>query len=196
MSLAGASRTCDSTQRCAAVAPIGGVPGDVGCCDTVGTDKECTWYGTCYDYSDFYSASKCDHACQQDKNNVLWYVIYFIPRFERGKLMPQQAHRLAARIATAIPSLDFPASSINAIPPVARIRFSRLMSVNKVFTLSLRSTTLDLAPPASLRYPYLLPRQTHLQALHPVNSRLLRRLLQVRLRPGALILLWAQSLVV
>jgi hypothetical protein len=68
--LSGAPITCATDQRCAAVAPVGTLPGAVGCC---GLDQgNCYFLTACYDMA-AVQASSCDHACQINSDNLIWY---------------------------------------------------------------------------------------------------------------------------
>ncbi|KAF2398045.1 hypothetical protein EJ06DRAFT_583874 [Trichodelitschia bisporula] len=62
----GASKTCATTQVCAAV--LGSGVFSMGCCDTA--REACTFMGDCIGYKGYYSSSLCDNACQQDVNTV------------------------------------------------------------------------------------------------------------------------------
>jgi len=70
-SIGNPASVCSSTQRCAAIAPIGNIPGAVGCCPQPGGSGDCFFITTCYNSADIFVSSKCDQGCQQDSDAVI-----------------------------------------------------------------------------------------------------------------------------
>jgi len=64
----GALITCSSSSRCAAVAPVGNAAGPMGCCPE--GQGNCFFISSCFGLQQV-AASSCDHACQQNSNNLL-----------------------------------------------------------------------------------------------------------------------------